>query len=94
MYEAIVTLVYMQSHGEPNTTYPVTEVHRIGFDTEQAMRDWLGTTTDDKYNDSGAVPVEMAQGVANVEKLTAEDKARKAADELTRLGQELNLPES
>lgn len=45
MFEAIVTLVMTETHD--GQTYPVTEVYRLEWDTEEAMRAWLDTSNHD-----------------------------------------------
>jgi hypothetical protein len=59
MYEAIVTLVHLESDG--GYTYPVAEVYRLEFDTIQAMELWR-----DSWN-----YLQAAGGLVNVEQLKA-----------------------
>lgn len=44
MYEAIVTLVLKERGLSKLHEMPYTEVYRIEFDTEEAMRAWLDTS--------------------------------------------------
>jgi len=54
MFEVIVTLVMTETHD--GTTYPVTDVRRVEFDTEEDMR-------------SAIANLEQARGVTNADLL-------------------------
>jgi hypothetical protein len=49
--EAIVTIVGSESHIDEHgdtVTYPVTQVHRLEFDTPEALSEWLDTSNEDR----------------------------------------------